>query len=225
MSDLIKTLKSKNDNTINIYPNVKSENIPDSAITNSKIQDNAISTSKIQDNAISTSKIQDNAISTSKIQDSAITTSKINDNSISTSKIQDASITTSKIEDLGISYSKIQDGAIGESKLQNYIISKNKMKFSLYDMHLVIQFSSNDTLIFNCITDDDSINDDDTSLMLGLKGRAFTGILSKNGGAFESVKIQFNTLGTSLSIKDEPMNEYALLSSFNISDSDTYQLF
>lgn len=102
MSDKITTLKQKNDTTVNIYPNIKSDNIPSNAVTEAKINLAAVSTAKIVDGAVTTAKIEDYAVtenklyglsvSTAKIQDSAVTTAKINDGAITNAKLAAASI-------------------------------------------------------------------------------------------------------------------------------------
>lgn len=67
MSELIKTLHKKGDASVEIYPNIKAENIPASAINTSKLEDGAVTESKIADGSVTTAKITNNAITTNKL--------------------------------------------------------------------------------------------------------------------------------------------------------------
>ena len=78
MGEIITTLHEKGNPSNEVYPNIKGENIPNSAITTSKVNDNAITNEKINDGAISTSKIQDGAITGNKIPLNTISNTKLN---------------------------------------------------------------------------------------------------------------------------------------------------
>lgn len=52
MSDVITNLHPKDDNTINLRPNIVSDNIPSNAVTTAKIADEAITNTKIADGSI-----------------------------------------------------------------------------------------------------------------------------------------------------------------------------
>lgn len=62
MSDVITNLHPKDDNTINLRPNIISDNIPSNAVTTDKINDAAVTTAKIADEAITNTKIADGSI-------------------------------------------------------------------------------------------------------------------------------------------------------------------
>ena len=99
MSEVIKTLHKKGDASVEVYPNIKSDNIPSSAVTTAKLDDGAITTAKLDDGAITTAKINDGAITTAKINDGAVTTDKVIDNAITTAKVKDKAITKAKLKD------------------------------------------------------------------------------------------------------------------------------
>lgn len=109
MSDLIKTLHKKGDNTVNVYPNIKSENIPDNAITTAKINDNAITTAKISDASISTNKLQNGVVTTNKILAGAVTYSKLAYGAVTTDRIADGAVTNTEIANGTIEPTKLAD--------------------------------------------------------------------------------------------------------------------
>lgn len=142
MSEIIKDLVDKQDNTKIVRPNIVSDNIPSDAITNTKIASNSITTAKVQDGAITEAKIADLSISNDKIKASAITTSKLDDNSVARAKIIDGSINSSKIE----------DGAVIASK----------MGFHLYRVSFEVQYTDggdNYVALVNIITPNDTLED------------------------------------------------------------------
>lgn len=51
MSDLITTLKKKDDISVNVYPNIKGDNIPDNSISASKIINGNVTLAKLASNA------------------------------------------------------------------------------------------------------------------------------------------------------------------------------
>lgn len=62
MSDVITNLHPKDDNTINLRPNIVSDNIPSNAVTTDKINDAAVTTAKIADAAVDNTKIADGSV-------------------------------------------------------------------------------------------------------------------------------------------------------------------
>lgn len=62
MSDVITNLHPKDDNTVNLRPNIVSDNIPTGAVTTDKINDAAVTTAKIADESITNTKIADNSV-------------------------------------------------------------------------------------------------------------------------------------------------------------------
>lgn len=57
MAQVITTLKKKGDISVDIYPNIKAENIPNNAIDENKISDASITTNKIADNSVTKDKL------------------------------------------------------------------------------------------------------------------------------------------------------------------------
>ena len=49
MSEILQTLRKKNDTSVEVYPNIKSANIPDGAVTTAKINDGAVTLDKVED--------------------------------------------------------------------------------------------------------------------------------------------------------------------------------
>lgn len=106
MAKIYETLKKKNDLSVEVYPNIESQNIPSSAISTDKIEDSAVtqpklaigsvSTSIIIDGAVTKSKLGNNSVSATKIESSAVTTIKINDGAVTTNKLGNASVTLAK---------------------------------------------------------------------------------------------------------------------------------
>lgn len=77
MSEVITTLHKKGDNTVDVYPNIKSDNIPNDAVTEDKILNGSVTTNKIADDSITEDKILDGAVTTDKIADSSVTFNKL----------------------------------------------------------------------------------------------------------------------------------------------------
>lgn len=77
MSEVITTLHKKGDNTVDVYPNIKSENIPNDAVSEDKILDGAVTTDKIADDSVTEDKILDGSVTTDKIADSSVTLDKL----------------------------------------------------------------------------------------------------------------------------------------------------
>lgn len=117
MSKIHTTLHKKGDSSVEIYPNIETENIPDLAITTNKISGESVTTAKIQDGAITTAKLSSNSVTSGKLATSSVTNGKISDGAVTTSKIQNASITNEKIADGSISNGKIQNGSVSYNKL------------------------------------------------------------------------------------------------------------
>ena len=138
MSQVITTLNKKGDRSVEIYPNIKSDNIPANAVETTKINDAAVTTAKIADGGVTTIKIADANVTTAKIADSGVTTIKIADGNITTAKIADGNITTAKINDLAVEFTKLgtnvraykrmfefRTGSIGGITVANLFIELN----------------------------------------------------------------------------------------------------
>lgn len=127
MSDLIKTLHKKGDNTVNVFPNIKSENIPDNAVTTAKINDNAIVTSKIANSSITNSKLAGSSVSSAKIESGAVTNSKLGAGSVTADKISSEAVTTGKLFDRAVTTAKLENGAVTTDKLGNSAVTNAKL--------------------------------------------------------------------------------------------------
>lgn len=123
MSEIITTLHDKQDNTIDIYPNIKKENIPN--------------------NAIETAKINDSAVTRAKINNGAINTAKIDDGAITNDKIALATITNDKLANATITGSKIAVGTISDNNIGDGTISVNKLDFNLFRYIMCLEDTQN----------------------------------------------------------------------------------
>ena len=135
MSKIHTTLHKKGDSTVEIYPNIESDNIPNGSITQDKIANGAIGTNQILANAITSAKIASNAVTSGKLATSSVTTDKINDGSVTTSKIDNLSINENKIQDDSISNEKLKNGAVTYDKLGTdvkLLIDKINRTFNLF---------------------------------------------------------------------------------------------
>jgi len=72
MSKVYETLHRKNDTSVEVYPNIESQNIPNLAVTSAKIADSSVLTTKIADGAVTSAKIANNAITSNLIQNGAV---------------------------------------------------------------------------------------------------------------------------------------------------------
>lgn len=148
MADIETTLKTR-DNQDNVFPNIRSSNIPSGAI----------STDKIADHAVTGLKIANQSITNAKLADSGVTTPKIADLNVTTAKLANESVTRSKIAPNAIGYNQIEDGAIFGDKIPDESISGSKLaedsvsigcfstnRVSLYD--LIETYGSSDFLSY-----------------------------------------------------------------------------
>lgn len=160
MADLITTLKKKGDTSTNVYPNVKSDNIPNNAITTVKINDGAVTNAKIYDGAVTSGKLASNSVTTGKLASNSVTTAKINDGAVTITKISDGAVTSQKIA----------LNTITNSHIANNTISAEKLAFGLYthlltlmiepspsnEIYLHIDIISTDSDGYNTLNDFDS---------------------------------------------------------------------
>lgn len=96
MPDIITTLKTTT-NQDNVYPNIKTNNIPDSGVTTQKIADNAISSNKIQDGAITELKLANYCVDENNIINGAVAERCLDSEAVTTSKIADNAVTHQKL--------------------------------------------------------------------------------------------------------------------------------
>ena len=117
MSDIITTLHKKDDNTINVYPNIKADNIPSASITQDKLANGAVGTNQILANAVTSAKITNNAVTASKIASNAVTNTKIEDGAVTTDKLANGAVDNTKLASNAVSTSNITDSAVTYAKL------------------------------------------------------------------------------------------------------------
>lgn len=119
MAKIYETLRKKNDPTIEVYPNIESQNIPSGAVTETKIGTNAVTTGKLANSAVNSNKLADGAIISTKLADGAVTTNKIADNSISNAKMQFDSVGTSNIVNYAVTTDKLAPSSVSDGQLSN----------------------------------------------------------------------------------------------------------
>lgn len=142
MSDIITTLHPENDETVNLYPNIKKDNIPDGSIDRTKL-DNTVN--GILDNI---GELHPSGVDTSTniltfTEDKGIYigtdtghwyywngTQYADGGVYQAVQIADNSVTTSKIVDNAVTTSKIVDDAVTTAKILNYSITTDKLGFS-----------------------------------------------------------------------------------------------
>lgn len=143
MSDLIKTLHKKGDTSVNIYPNIKSDNIPAGAITFDKLGNYAVTSDKIALQGVANGNIRNNAVTTDKISDLAVTSAKIGNGAISSVKIEDSSVTTDKINNLAVTSAKINNYAVTSDKIGEGAVTLPKLDDDIVNTLLRLQYCYN----------------------------------------------------------------------------------
>ena len=165
MSKKIDTLHPKSDLTIDLYPNIQSENIPDNAITSDKLASNSVTNDKINNGAVTEDKIDNASITSDKIKEGAITTDKISDSAITSDKIKDYEITSKKLAsgsvrsdaliDNSIEGQKLKTGAVGFLQLEDNAVITSKIKdYNVTEDKLAINSVSSVKIQSNAITND-----------------------------------------------------------------------
>ena len=233
MADLIKTLNKKGDSTTKIYPNIKSENIPNNAVDTDKIASNAVTTAKIADDAVTTAKIASSAVTTAKIADDAVTGNKIQDGVITTAKLADNAVTTAKLADNAVKNNNIFNGAITEGKISNNVITPAKLTFTLYNYGGSIE-TSNYYISFEIITAENYLDINSMTLQEWLEliynfredHVIYSGAYNRNTNTYEVVSWNVVDNGDdtySIEIKgtdvtsDTTINDYYKINLFTIS--------
>lgn len=72
MAKSYETLLKKDDPTVEVYPNIESQNIPSNAVTTDKIAANAVTTDKIANGAVTGTQISNNSIGSAHIQNGTV---------------------------------------------------------------------------------------------------------------------------------------------------------
>lgn len=117
MSDIITTLHKKGDNTVNVYPNIKNENIPSASITQDKLANGSVGTNQLVANAVTSAKIASSAVTSAKIASGAVTNTKIENGAVTTDKLANGAVDNTKISPNSIATSQIINNAVTYSKL------------------------------------------------------------------------------------------------------------
>lgn len=146
MADLIKQLTKKGDSTTKIFPNIKSDNIPDGAITTDKIDDNAVTSDKIASSSITRSKLVAGVISSNELASDSVTTTKILDDSITEIKLASNSVSNDKIQNNAITNEKINDNEIERTKLSTFLQNFINQLNHTYNIYMG---DENDTILLN----------------------------------------------------------------------------
>lgn len=117
MSEVIKTLTKKGDASVEVYPNIKRDNIPSGAVDTSKLDDASVTTAKLVDGVVTANKLGNNAVVTDRIQDGAVTTGKLADGAVTTDKIENGAVIAEKIGSGAVSGVKISTKGVYKSHL------------------------------------------------------------------------------------------------------------
>lgn len=133
MAKIYETLRKKNDPTIEVYPNIESQNIPNGAVTETKLGTNAVTTGKLANSSVNSNKLSDGAVTTNKIGTFAVTNEKIADNSISNAKMQNDSVNTANIVNGSITQDKIRASAVGTIEMADGSINDSKLNNNLWN--------------------------------------------------------------------------------------------
>ena len=125
--DKFQTLREKENPANNVYPNIQTQNIPDSGVTTAKIADSAITTVKLSTGSVTTAKIDSNAVTSGKIATGAVTEGKIAIGAVTESKIVDGAVSYIKLANSAVTTAKIANGAVTEMKIANYAVGYGKL--------------------------------------------------------------------------------------------------
>lgn len=143
MSQVVTTLTKKGDSSVEIYPNIKADNIPSASIDASKLASNSVTTAKIADEAITEYKIAEDAIHGFHILNGAV----------GTSKIENEAVTHEKLD--------------GKRYINQYEYDLSDADFSAYDVDgglLNIEFNYNSNIQTSTFWDD---IDEDLNIIKG----------------------------------------------------------
>lgn len=124
------TLREKDHPENSVFPNIDTQNIPDSGVTTIKIADGAITTAKIATGAVTNACLATDAVDTSNIVAGAVTSTKIGANAVTSGKIASNAVTTGKIADGAVTTAKLADASVTGRKMSFQIV---KLGDFLYD--------------------------------------------------------------------------------------------
>lgn len=124
------TLREKDHPENSVFPNIDTQNIPDSGVTTAKIADGAITTAKIATGAVTNACLATDAVDTSNIVAGAVTSTKLGVNAVTSGKIASNAVTTGKIADGAVTTAKLGDASVTDRKVSFQIV---KLADFLYD--------------------------------------------------------------------------------------------
>lgn len=135
MSDIITTLHKKGDNTVNVYPNIKNENIPSTSITQDKLANSSVGTTQLEASSVTTAKIASNAVTNGKLANGAVGNTKIEDGAVTTAKLANGAVSNAKLASNAVTSSNIVDGSVTFSKIANNSITPDKLSATMKNIY------------------------------------------------------------------------------------------
>ena len=96
MADIETTLKTRT-NQDNVFPNIRSNNIPSGAVTHDKVAVGAIDTNNILDGAVDEDKLAHASVGTNQLVDGSVTIDKMTDGSVGTDQLVSECVTHDKL--------------------------------------------------------------------------------------------------------------------------------
>lgn len=125
--DKFQTLKEKDNPTNSVYPNIKTQNIPDGGVTTAKILDEAVTSGKLSANSVTSDKIVAGAITTAKIATEAITREKIGSRVITSDQIAHLTIKGVNIATKTIAGLNLIDHTITPTQASDDFITEGRL--------------------------------------------------------------------------------------------------
>ena len=181
------TLREKDHPENSVFPNIDTQNIPDSGVTTAKIADGAITTAKIATGAVTNACLATDAVDTSNIVAGAVTSTKIGANAVTSGKIASNAVTTGKIADGAVTTAKLADASVTDRKVSFTII---KLADFLYDnnvsdmnraLNLLRDLQLNHVML-DTLWSDDNLVSVVNSAKISVYGTAILVYMLKSGG-------------------------------------------
>ena len=116
MADIETTLKTRT-NQDNVFPNIRSANIPDGGVTTAKIANEAIDHNKLAEYAVWNGNIRNRTIEANKIAQYAITDNELHGSCVTTNKIADQAVTYEKLGMSSVHDENIAEDSVGIREL------------------------------------------------------------------------------------------------------------
>lgn len=128
--DKYQTLREKDNPSNNVFPNIATQNIPDSGVTTAKIIDGGVTTAKIEDGGVTTAKIANDAVVSGKIADGAVTTTKLGSRAVTGAKIALSTIVSENINSRTIVSDNIADNGINTRTIANGAVVRRHLSLA-----------------------------------------------------------------------------------------------